>query len=493
MPQKLSHIFQWLAFFTGAALIFCKGFGNREVYDVSIGLFISVSLLFSNRKSVSFCILLLALHIAFSGISLLWGFVFVMFSLNKHTLHYSILALVFWFMETMNVIPNNIFCVLVLVAASNLLVLLSDKYNLLIVSILAIVRLIVTIVTMPFWEEPTYVEKYVNSTYSPGNVFCKNTHSCYINTSEVLADKKIIRATPFFTKIPETHPGILVFEIDYPDSSFYATHEVWQQPISWHDNQLFGNQYYLEAIRHDGGLYSNKGITLNAESGNVLLAFPSSMFKSQPLIVKHGNTLYLHDSDYMSSFISNYQKCFQQELCKNSLRPNLIRIVNILLLMLAILLILKVKYLYVSLVTIGCIVLLYFIYIRKEDGNIRMVGEITNSHENNKFDGVPKMIILSGCDYVVGDKNCSILVVQKNHNAKVQSESIVVAEEDCIIEYESEQLKVISNPIGNKNGVVDARQWLYKDRLYDGFLEIGKVKFIATGSPAKQIWKDLLD
>ena len=122
-----------------------------------------------------------------------------------------------------------------------------------------------------------------------------------------------------------------------------------------------------------------------------------------------------------------------------------------------------------------------------------MVGNITNSHENNKFDGVPKMLVLSGYDYVVGDKNCSVLVVQKSHVANVNTESLVVAEDDCLIKYKSEQLRVVNNPIGNKNGVIDARQWLYKGHLYDGILRIGNVKFVATGSPAKQVWKDLLD
>lgn len=493
MPHKLFCFIQWLAFFISATLIFCKGFGSREVYDVSIGFFVSMSLFFAKRKFFIIYILLLAIHIAFSGISLLWGFVFILFSLNKHTFHYSILALVLWTLEAIDIIPNNIVHIVILVAVSNILTFFSEKHMKLAASFLTILCIAATIATMPFLEEPTYVEKYANSIYSSGNVFCENTHSSYIDTTEVIADKKIIRATPFLTEVPETQPGILVFEIDYPDSSRYATHEVWQQPISWHDNQLFGNQYYLEAIRHDGGLYSNKGVTLKSDSGKVLLSFPSTIFESQPLIVEHDKTLCLHDSDYMSSFISNYQKCFQQELCKNSLRPNLIRMINILLLVLAMLLLFEMRYLYLASFAVGCFVLLYFTYAYKKDGNIRMVGNITNSHENNKFDGVPKMLVLSGYDYVIGDKNCSVLVVQKSHVANVKTESLVVAEDDCLIKYKSEQLRVVNNPIGNKNGVIDARQWLYKGHLYDGILRIGNVKFVATGSPAKQVWKDLLD
>ena len=129
MPHKLFCFIQWLAFFISATLIFCKGFGSREVYDVSIGFFVSVSLFFARRKFFIIYILLLAIHIAFSGISLLWGFVFILFSLNKHTFHYSVLALVLWSLEAIDIIPNNIFHIVILVAVSNILTFFSEKHK----------------------------------------------------------------------------------------------------------------------------------------------------------------------------------------------------------------------------------------------------------------------------------------------------------------------------------------------------------------------------
>ena len=348
---------------------------------------------------------------------------------------------------------------------------------------------------MPWFASKTYVEKYVKSVFSPSEVFCKITDATYIEKSHKNHNTKIIRSAPFYTQVSMSQPGIFISEIDYKGNYENMSPEVWQQPISWHDNQLIGNQYYLEGIRNDGGLYSNKGISLSEEKGSVQLAYMGSFSKSKPLIVKYNQTLYLHDSDYSSSFLANYQKSFLKELVGNSDRPNYIRILNILFALMACsLFFIGTKHGWKISAILSCfiILMLYLAYLSPHRGDIRLVGTITNSHENNKFDGVVKKIVEAGYDYTIGDYDTKILVVQKGKDATVKSERVVLAEEDCAIKIDGKKYTVNNNTIGNVNGIIDARQWVSDGKIYDGVVKVDSIILIATGSPALQQWKDII-
>lgn len=490
--RVLSSIFQILPF-----AIILKVCGSREIYDISV--FALLSLLICTRKKVYDAIIptcMLIIHVFMPGVSLLWGYCFLMFSLDKRTLHYAAFSGILWICECFNVIPYTLTTIVILtIVFMALYYFILRKYINWIILVCSAVAIILTIYSMPWFESKMYVEKYVKSAFSPSEVFCKVTDATYIDSAHIDKDTKIIRSVPFYTKIPISQPGILISEVDYEGNYENMSPKVWQQPISWHDNQLIGNQYYLEGIRNDGGLYSNKGITLSGEKGSVQLAYMEFWGNSRPLIVKHNCTLYLHDSDYSSSFLANYQISFLQELVGNSNRPNYIRIINILfVLMTCSLFFIRAKNGWKLNAILSCfiVMLLYLAYLSPHRGDIRLVGSITNSHENNKFDGVVKKIVEAGFDYTVGDCDAKILVVQKGKDATVKGERIVLAEEGCAININGQKYEVNNNPIGNVNGIIDARQWACEDKVYDGVIKVDSVILIATGSPALQQWKDIL-
>lgn len=489
--------YMYIIYIILSSLIFLKGYGYREIYDITIFAFLSILLCRKNRYVELFPIILLLLaHVLIPGISLLWGYCALMFFMEKRTSQYTILSLILWLGEFFNIIPCSPWILMALVILFTPIICLSRRYVKWIIITCSTFAVIFTIFSMPCWDTKTYAEKYIKSVFSPSDVFCKITNTDYLDSLQSINSKtKIIRSLPFYTKIPTSQPGIFIFEVDYKGEFEDVNPNVWQQPISWYDNQLIGNQYYLESIRHDGGLYSNKGITLEKGNGHIQLAYIKSFTQGIPLIVKHNEVLYLHDSDYSSSFLANYQRCFLNELVGNGDRPNYIRLLNILF---AIVICMecyigfKNKHKYeVLLLPFICIVL-YQAYFRPIIGDIRIVGKITNSHENNKFDGVVKKIVFADYNYTIGDTKTKILVVQKGRKASVKTEKFVLAEEGCTISIGGEILKVNNNPIGNINGVVDARQWLYKGKLYDGIININDITLIATGSPALQQWKDLL-
>ena len=255
-----------------SSLIFLKGLGSREVYDLSIFTFLAL-LLYKGRTlhQILLPLSLLIFHVIIPGISLLWGYCALMFSINKQTLHYAILCFLLWILEYFKIIPCSPWLITFYWGLFTILGFLQYKFKKWILIILSMLSVIFTIHTMPLWQAKMYAEKYVKSAYSPSDVFCKITNTTYLDSLQLNNDTKIIRSIPFYTKIPSSQPGILIFEINYDGEYDYVNPSVWQQPISWHDNQLIGNQYYLEAIRHDGGLYSNKGITLNNDKGFVQL------------------------------------------------------------------------------------------------------------------------------------------------------------------------------------------------------------------------------
>ena len=137
--------------------------------------------------------------------------------------------------------------------------------------------------------------------YKPGEVTKRiiGCNYCLKNTQGY----SVIRSYIHNTKINDSIPGIILAEINVAKRGNVIENKYWQQGGSWHNNQFCGNQYYLESIKKDGGLYTNKGAKLNVE-GKRILSY-NTIDESADIIVKKDNILYLHDSDYFSSIIAN--------------------------------------------------------------------------------------------------------------------------------------------------------------------------------------------
>jgi hypothetical protein len=341
--------------------------------------------------------------------------------------------------------------------------------------------------------EQTKVEKYkINSVYSPSNLFCKTTNSEYLSTTD--DDNNVIRSLMFNPSVDEKRPGLVIHEIQTKDIYGVRHCDSWQQPTSWHHNQLLGSQYLLEAISKDGGLYSNKGVCFE-DTGRIKLAFPSTWGKSQPLIISVDDITHLHDSDYTSSYLSNYQQCVNNEIMQNGSRPILIRLISLLALFSSLFLIFNLenrnKYWGIANYTVFC--MLYFtIFICPRRGDIRIAGKITNSHENHKFDGVPKNIVNAGFDYTLGMFNAKILIVSSHSYAIWLGEPLVILEPNATVLYKTSIISSNDTPLGFCENIPDARHIEYNNKSYNGYISIDNIKFISTGSPSKLQWEILL-
>lgn len=343
-------------------------------------------------------------------------------------------------------------------------------------------------------KEPIYIEKYdIESVYSPSEVFCKTTYSDYLH--ETNNPQRVLRSIMFNTSIKNENKGIVIHEID-TDDCFNIRHcQEWQQPTSWHHNQLLGSQYILEAIRNDGGLYSNKGVCFS-DTGFVRLTYPYSLYKSQPLILDLNGVTHLHDSDYTSSYLANYQSSLNNEIVQNGYRHILLRILSILFLLAIILQLIHFPLKKNNIQIVNYVLMLFvflIIYIFPHKGDLRIVGKITNSHENFKYDGVAKNIVANGFNYTTGELGAKILVVSSNSFAIWLGEQVVILEPNAKLLYKTKILSSNNLPIGNNKNIPDARQINYNGKLYSANLSIDSINIIATGSPAKLEWKKLLE
>jgi hypothetical protein len=249
----------------------------------------------------------------------------------------------------------------------------------------------------------------------------------------------------------------------------------------------------LEAISDDGGLYSNKGVRF-APVGTRILSFPLSYNASQTLILEQNGILHLHDSDYTSSYIANYQTSLNSEIVQNGSRPIFIRVISFLAVLLCICILLNfnrpslnIGILIFSLLLIS----LASVYACPKKGDIRITGKITNSHENYKADGVPKHIVDQGYNYTLGSIGAKVLVVRSNSFAVWMGEPLVVLEPEAAVLFKGKIIKSDNVPLGYNN-IADARSIKYDGQLYAASITVGDVTFVSTGSPAKLSWKDYL-
>ncbi|WP_396139857.1 hypothetical protein [Flavobacterium sp.] len=472
-------------------LIF-KGFGDIDIYNSSLSILICFAIYKSLRLSNYWLffsnIIIIILWFVFNSYFLLYGIIALFFFINNDLKPFTFQILIFWLLQLLgfNVLPVYVIFSIFLI---NLLIWYngkSIKYELII--------LCLSIILFEFidWnKKPNFViEKYpiAKESYKPGIIFSKITGIPFWDSKDY--KKNIIRSYAINTKVKSEISGIAILEHDIFLKNKIVIGENWQQPLSWHNNQLIGNQYYLEAISSDGGLWTNIGSKLK-DTCQVMLSY-SDGFSSQPLIIKNKNVIYLHDSDYSSSFLANYQKNLLLELTSSKIRPLLIRITNIIS-CIAIILILFLETNF--LIFLSVIVVSLFIFIINQipsNGDIRLVGKIFDSHENNRFDGAVKSIVDNNFNYIVGDKNCKVLIVKENMKTEWNGEQLVVAEPNAEIIFKGTKMKVGQDPLGNIDNIEDARYWIINNKKFKPLLKEKNVVFIATGSPAKILWKKFL-
>jgi hypothetical protein len=474
-------------------LILFKGFGNTELYNFSLIFLFSIaiyrSIIFSNYWLLISNFLIILLWFFFNSYFLLYGIIALFFYINIVFRPFSFSILLFWLLQLFefNILPP-LFILLVLIINFYLWYFKKNINTIIIVFCFTIIYL----EFVEWTNKPNFaIEKYPNAIekYKPGIVFSKITGIPFWDSKG--NNRSIIRSYAVNTKMNNEVSGIVILEHDIILKNKINNEGKWQQPLSWHNNQFVGNQYYLEAISSDGGLWTNIGTKLR-DTCQVMLSYCDGL-STQPLILKNNNVIYLHDSDYSSSFLANYQKNLLLELTSTKYRPLLVRIANIISCIVILLVIFFGKdfFIFFSLLIISL-----FITISNKIpsyGEIRLVGKILDSHENNRFDGVVKSIVDSGFNYIVGEKNCKVLAVKENMKAEWKGEKIVIAEPNAEIFFKGRKMKVGLDPLGNINNIEDARFWIINNKKFKPIIKVENIIFIATGSPAKILWRDYLN
>lgn len=484
---------QYLYAIVGLALAL-RGFNDVGIYYFLIGLVLCLKIL---ETSSCFRSLSLGVFLAlFPHYTVLYGFLAFLFW-DKEDYRVSSVMLTFSLLEWLGYVPYTYGMVVVLYLIIYILFTATkDRVPHVYVG-LGVVAIGTILYSILSWGNPISIEKLsYRNPFAPGVVLSKNT-GVRIHGYPAHSSLALLRSSSFATRIPEDVPGVVSFDIDYNGDDNRVLKDEWGQVSPWNRNMFLGNQYWLEAIRKDGALYSNKGIRLK-DSSRVVLAYPHGLNHSDPLVVQNKNTLLLHDTDYTSDFIANYQIALTQELLHSSRRPIWVRLLNCLFIVFSLL----EGWVFTKGLAAGR-VFPYFVGLLilavsiweycPRDGDVRIVGRIVNSHENDKADGVLKRLVEQGFDFTVGDKNCRILIVKSGQWAMWRGERIVVAEPNAMIWCDGNCYKVEELPLGSRLGVLDARSWsINGSNTGQAQLMHDNVLFIGTGSPALLQWENIL-
>ena len=492
--------FKLIALLLLGFLLLTKLFPTTHLYVMGGYALLLCGMLEREEKTISAFLLyvvLFLLLVSAPSLMWLWACLAFLFYYNKGLRLFTPVPLLLQLLQEFNILFSNYQTLILVTLGFSIIFACLYRYQKIVVVVLSGLCLCVSIgneclQTKVFLDKPNHI-----NVFTFGGVVERNTGASFVK--HVDKDTRIMRSPSFFTQVRSEQPGIVVFDVDQNKPNRFLTGEKWQQPTSWHDNILLGNCYFQEALYTDGALYSNKGLALK-DTAMVELAYPTNLVKSQPLIIKDlsSDIEYLHDSDYTSDYLSNYQRSFLNELLHGGSRPIAIRFIVACFCLLIISssyadnkVVSRIKQ---SVIFVFFPFLVYMTFVKSKEGDIRMVGKIGDSHDNIRFSGVPKKIVEAGFPYILGEKQAKILVVKEGETATWRGEKLVIAEPMATIKLGNEVLKVIDEPLGMVKNIIDAREWeVNGTNIHTPIMVKNNIKFIATGSPAQQIWKKLLD
>lgn len=487
----------WISFIFIFLLFVCnRGFGFVELYELSISLYIAIyaSKNFA-QKRITLGILYLILFVislALPNIFLLWGMIAILLLLSEQ--RFALIPLGLWLMESAGIFLSSYFYLTAIyLVLFFITIITSAKYGKYICVV--IIPFIVGLEISDLYNPKMVIENKNYNVYGQSKTF-QRISGCELDNGHE-EDVRIIRNKSYGTTIPDSVPGIVIYDIDLQKEETFAHNERLQQQTPWNSQMYLGSQYILESLLADGALYSNIGITLKKNpQAKPLLSRPIGFTDSTPLILAWNKTLFLNDSDYFSSYIANYQKNLIQELVGghgiHRLSTHSLNIACAIFILFYLLFFSKLS---ASSRKVSLAVWMLFVlsssYISANhmaEGEIRMVGKIRNSHENEGFDGIPKKINACGYQYVTGDKNAIILAIKNGEGAVWKGERLIVAEPNTTIEILGHEVNIDESPLGYVDGIIDARNITVDDNVKGAIYEMNGVKIIGTGSPAKIQW-----
>ena len=483
-----------------ATVVTASGFGSYEVLIVSLAIGLGSSLTrAASKKIFSFDVVLsltiIAVLVIDPAASQIRGIQVLFLSLVCGSIHENLRwpavvgGLILWLLPYTPwacwlVAPGIAICVFWIASLVGYFFHIDERWCKLLIATFAVLIIVVELFTAYLAPQKRNVQIYASPTsnpgYSIGKVFTRlvgakdgpplNLVSLYQNS-----------VIPKSCDIVLSEHGI-----GDPGRGWPLISADFHQGEPWGNNQLVGDQYLLYALRHDGFFASNLGGQIRKKGrlllGQISFRYP---FILNPFSVKYDSTIFISDSDPLVDRLAVYQRNYLLELGAPSGWPQYLNLLCGILIA-ASLLPNKRGFLTVccfSVILIGAVSALAF---NPQRGEVRIIGGPGWPHEQGRHPGFLRSLADAGYLLLPGQKDCKILVCGEGRSADWKGETLVYLEPGAAVHIGSRSIKADDVPLGDRDGVIDARALLIDGKAAGPIVDSDGVRIIATGSPARQ-------
>lgn len=327
-------------------------------------------------------------------------------------------------------------------------------------------------------------DKTIMPSYSPGPLLAKILKGKLVEPGLVAGDIGI--SSLIFDKGPylgSQHILLAEHDIEPLDPEKVLRSANAKQIEPWSHNQLFGNQYLLEAIAQDGLWMANLGGSLKPV-GKLLLG-SLSHFSDQtitPLVLKSGKFTYVQDSDSFVDRIANRQENIVKEIVLGRPTPRLFNLLFCILILFS-------SSLGGLVLRFAGIVVISVVGLLPKEGDIRVKAKLDWSHEPSKASGVTSSLVDKGYLVRLGNKNTQILIVGQGKTSTItHNEKLVILEPGATAIIGKHTIQAGTDPLGYEHGIIDARKLLIDNEENPPAYLLEDIQIIGTGSPSKIDW-----
>ena len=262
-----------------------------------------------------------------------------------------------------------------------------------------------------------------------------------------------------------------------------------QQDRPWSANLPFGPCFLALAIGKDGYYAANLGARLACKENGILL----SLFQNGvvvPICQLVEDRPVFADSDIFCNGIVPYQRNILSAICgKNT---GLLAAYTILVSScLVALWFRKCRYLKVGIPIAFTLAYLITGHI-PHSGEVRYTGPLHHWPHTTLGEGVVRQLQGQGHNVFFGEKNGVYLVIAGGYHAVRETERVVILEPGASVTINGKTVHANTIPLGSTDGVEDARNISVGDTTYGPHAIIDGIEIIASGSPGKLNYNELL-
>lgn len=266
-----------------------------------------------------------------------------------------------------------------------------------------------------------------------------------------------------------------------------------RQPEPWGQSRLVGQDILMAAIGQDQMLVANVGTNLGSP-GTLLLAgvcWTEGAWAS-PLILQDGDMTIVFDSDMFVNKLAPYQTALLGVLIGSAQALHGIALLAAL--ALATLRARRMRsYVGAAVVLLTLLAAIAMPVGMSTTGEVRIVGDGPRGwpHSAGGVSGVLRSLAEHGFCVRRGARGATLLVVAEG-SAELDHEHVVVLLPGASVIIGDEVLECRTDPLGESNGIPDARTIEWNHQRIAGVASVQGVLVIGTGSPARLDWTRLL-